>query len=210
MHRGSGGGFGWQPPVGASSRAPPARPPPLRSSDGSGSGPPLPSPRAPSPPFAGSEAPRAPARSSRRRLCTMTPSNPAPPLPPAPLSPGPHLIGSARYAPPPAGQWAASYLHMQRAPARAARPGLRLNRRCSAGAWGASLRLWPRPRAGTRRRRRRRRRRSGRAESAAGGRPPSLGAAPGCVQGPEEVAPQAGAAPGSSQACVGRSPRGPR
>lgn len=95
----------------------------------------------------------APAGSSRRRLRRMTHSNLAPPLPPAPRSPGRHLIGRAPHAPPPAGQWAAVSLHMQRAPARAARPGLRLNRRCSAGARGTSLRLWLRPRARTRRRR---------------------------------------------------------
>lgn len=95
----------------------------------------------------------APAGSSRRRLRRMTHSNLAPPLPPAPRSPGRHLIGRASHAPPPAGQWAAVSLHMQRAPARGARPGLRLNRRCSAGARGTSLRLWLRPRARTRRRR---------------------------------------------------------
>lgn len=96
---------------------------------------------------------RAPAGSSRRRLRRMTHSNLAPPLPPAPRSPGPHLIGRIPHAPPPAGQWAAVSLHIQRAPARDARPGLRLNRRCSAGARGSLLRLWPRLRTLTGRRR---------------------------------------------------------
>lgn len=141
MHHGSESGFcslcgaPSSPPVVYPSISPAPGPSPLCSSLSSG--------RARRSPPGGfhPRPPRAPARSSRRRrrrrrLCRMTYSNLAPPRPPAPRSPGPHLIGSSPHAPPPAGQWAAVSLHKQRAPARAARPGLRLNRRCSAGAGG--------------------------------------------------------------------------
>lgn len=144
---------------------------------------------------------RAPVGSSRRRLRRMTHSNLAPPLPPAPRSPGRHLIGRAPHAPPPAGQWAAVSLHMQRAPARGARPGLRLNRRCSAGARETSLRLWPRSRARTRRRRQ-----SGRLSRQQAVVPVSQGGPSSCVRVLRRWR-WAGAALRSSQACVGRSPR---
>lgn len=71
---------------------------------------------------------------------------------------------------------------MQRAPAGAARPGLRLNRRRSAGAGGVSLWLWPRPRAGTKRRLRLSGRRAVVSLSLSQGGPGRL------RQGPEEVA----------------------
>lgn len=53
----------------------------------------------------------------------MTRSNPVPPLADRAALPRRNSIGPAPHAPPPAGQWAAASLHMQRAPAGGARPG---------------------------------------------------------------------------------------
>lgn len=52
-----------------------------------------------------------------------TRSNPVPPLADRAALPRRNSIGPAPHAPPPAGQWAAASLHMQRAPAGGARPG---------------------------------------------------------------------------------------
>lgn len=62
------------------------------------------------------------ARSGRRRLRGMTRSNLTPPRAASTALPGPNSIGPAPHAPPPAGQWAAASLHMQRVPAGGERP----------------------------------------------------------------------------------------
>lgn len=85
------------------------------------SSPPPPPRSSPSPPT-GPRPAQAAARSRPPRLGRMTRSNPAPP-PAARRAPGRNSIGPAPHAPPPAGQWAAASLHMQRAPAGGARPG---------------------------------------------------------------------------------------
>lgn len=84
----------------------------------------------------------------------MTRSNPVPPLADRAALPGRNSIGPAPHAPPPAGQWAAASLHMQRAPAGGARPGRFGSTDAGLPAPGCDAAVVVAARAGTRRRQR--------------------------------------------------------
>lgn len=87
----------------------------------------------------------AAAGPSPRRLRRMTHSNPAPPRAACVALSGRNSIGPAPHAPPPAGQWAAAFLHMQQAPAWGAHPGRFGSTDAGVPAPGRALQLSPRP-----------------------------------------------------------------
>lgn len=180
---------GSSPPGGRPLPQTPRVPPPLRPQvAAAGPGSPLPPPRS-----RDSRRSRVPPRGGRggapsARPARVTRSNPAPPGRPRRAA-GRNSIGRAPHAPPPAGQWAAGSLHMQRA-----RPGARPGRFGSTDAGepapGAALRLSPRPGS-----------QEAAADGAAGGRP--LAVRPRRLRRGLQEAARDATALGGSQACVG-------